>query len=265
MDFALLLVIATAVTGIIWAADSAWRRFGRAVPAAEPAPAGAGPAPAGTLDVIVDYSRSFFPVLLVVLLIRSFLYEPFRIPSSSMMPTLFVGDFIFVNKYDYGLRLPVVNTRILEVGDPKRGDVIVFRLPSDPSINYVKRLVGLPGDTIAYYNNRVYVNGQMMPVTPEGTYMAEGQGPSDHGIEDLAGVRHDVLFMPGRSSRMGTFIVPAGHYFMMGDNRDNSQDSRYDQVGFVPAENLVGRAVRIWMNWDFPAAPKWARIGMGIH
>ncbi|MDP2326200.1 MAG: signal peptidase I [Gammaproteobacteria bacterium] len=263
MDFALILVIATALTGFIWAVDAAWLRPRRLASAAN-----GGPAPA--LDsvpepVVVEYARSFFPILLVVLIIRSFLFEPFRIPSSSMMPTLLIGDFVFVNKYTYGLRLPVLNTEVLDLGTPARGDVVVFRLPADPSINYIKRLVGLPGDSITYLNNQIYVNQQPVSVTLTGPYWGGDQPGSVMGRERLGEHEHDVLFMPGRGSIEGTFIVPEGYYFMMGDNRDNSRDSRYDGVGMIPDGNVVGKAVRIWMNWDFPGMPGWQRIGRGIE
>jgi signal peptidase I len=251
VDFSLILVLATAVSGAIWAVDAAWLGRRRPGGAAEP--------------TVVEYARSFFPVLFVVLLIRSFLFEPFRIPSSSMMPTLLVGDFIFVNKYAYGLRLPVINTKFLDVGEPRRGDVIVFRLPSDPSTNYIKRLVGLPGDTIRYVNKKIYVNDQPVDVTAEGIYFGEDQPGSLLARERLGPVEHQILLLPGQRSAEGTFVVPPGHYFMMGDNRDNSKDSRYDGVGFIPEGNVVGRAVRIWMNWDFPAMPKWNRIGGAVH
>ncbi|MEO8443407.1 MAG: signal peptidase I [Gammaproteobacteria bacterium] len=263
MDFALILVVATAVTGLIWGLDAAWLRPRRLALGAN---SGAAPAAdTGREPVIVEYARSFFPILLAVLLIRSFLFEPFRIPSASMMPTLLVGDFIFVNKYTYGLRLPVLNTEILDLGSPARGDVVVFRLPSDPSVNYIKRLVGLPGDSITYLNNQVFVNRQPVPVEITGPYAAGDQPDSILGREQLGAHDHSVLFMPGRGSLQGTFIVPEGHYFMMGDNRDNSRDSRYDGVGMIPDGNIVGKAVRIWMNWDFPGMPRWRRIGSSIN
>lgn len=247
VDFALILVLATALCGLIWAADAALFRRARGPDAREP--------------TVVEYARSFFPILLLVLVVRSFLFEPFRIPSSSMMPTLLIGDFIFVNKFDYGLRLPVLNIKILDIGQPERGDVIVFRLPSDGSTNYIKRLVGLPGDTIRYVNKRLYVNGELVELEPVGIYRSEEQPDSLLARERLGNVEHAVLLVPGHSSVEGTFVVPPGHFFMMGDNRDNSRDSRYEGVGFVPEENVVGRAVRIWMNWNFPAMPKWSRIG----
>lgn len=247
VDFSRILVVATALSGLIWALDLAWLRRRRAEQSREP--------------VVVEYARSFFPILLLVLVVRSFLFEPFRIPSSSMVPTLLVGDFIFVNKYVYGLRLPVTNTKIVDIGAPRRGDVIVFRLPSEPSTNYIKRLVGLPGDTIRYANKRIYVNDQPVPVTAEGVYDGEGQSGAMVLRERLGDVEHRILLIPGQHSLEGTFVVPPGHFFMMGDNRDNSRDSRYEGVGFIPEDHIVGRAVRIWMNWDFPGLPKWSRIG----
>ena len=180
-----------------------------------------------------------------------------------MVPTLLVGDFIFVNKYQYGLRLPVTNMKIIDLGDPKRGDVVVFKLPTDPSINYIKRLIGLPGDEIIYRNKRLSVNGELVPLVQEGPYGGDPAG-ANRATEQLGQVRHDVLLMPRQLSLEGTFTVPQGHFFMMGDNRDNSRDSRYPGVGFIPEENVVGKAVRIWMNWNFPGAPLWRRIGAPI-
>jgi len=250
-DFALLLVILTFLTGAIWAIDAWVLKPKRPVGATEP--------------VTVEYARSFFPVILLVLLIRSFLFEPFRIPSDSMMPTLLDGDFIFVNKFAYGLRLPVLNTRIVDLGSPQRGDVVVFRKPSDQSTNYIKRLVGLPGDTIEVREKRVYVNGNPLPVEIDGFYQGHGHDGTRIAIERIGEVEHRVLYWPGRDSREGIYVVPAGHFFFMGDNRDNSQDSRYEGVGFVPEGNLVGKAVRIWFNWDGPKGPIWSRIGDAIH
>ncbi|MFQ5634540.1 MAG: signal peptidase I [Gammaproteobacteria bacterium] len=255
VDFSLILVVVTAASGAIWAVDAAFFRSRR--------PQGA----AGEKrqePMIVEYARSFFPVLLVVLIIRSFLFEPFRIPSSSMVPTLLVGDFIFVNKYTYGLRLPVINTKIMDVGEPERGDVIVFKLPSDPGTNYIKRLVGLPGDVVRYRNRRLYINDEMMKLVDAGEYRGEGQEGALLYNETLGTVEHEILLMPGQRSLEGTFRVPQGHYFMMGDNRDNSKDSRYRGVGIIPDDKIVGKAVRIWMNWSFPSMPKWGRIGAAI-
>jgi signal peptidase I len=255
-DFSFVLVVATLVTGAIWAADARYFRPRRLQTAA------GGPA---REPVIVEYARSFFPIILIVLLIRSFLFEPFRIPSDSMMPTLLDGDFIFVNKFTYGLRLPVLNAEFVDLGEPQRGDVVVFRLPSDPSTNYIKRLVGLPGDHVVVRDKRVYVNGEPQPVTLDGVYEGFGYTGDQVARETLGAVQHRVLYDPSRASTDFDGVVPAGHYFFMGDNRDNSRDSRFPEVGFVPAGNVVGKAVRIWLNWNLPNAPLWDRIGNAIH
>jgi signal peptidase I len=256
LDFSLLLVLATGLCGIIWAMDS-WLFANRRRAMAD----GAEP----PLPHLVEYARSFFPILLVVLVIRSFLFEPFRIPSSSMVPTLLVGDFIFVNKYAYGLRLPVLNTKILPIGEPARGDVVVFRLPADPSTNYIKRLVGLPGDTVEYVNKRLYINGEAVEFDVLGPFDDTGDTRAVLARETIGTKQHAVRLVNGQISQEGTYRIPEGYYFMMGDNRDNSQDSRYPAVGLVPEDNLVGKAVRIWMNWDIPKAPKWRRIGSAIQ
>ena len=256
-DFSFVLVVAALVTGLIWAAD-VWYLKPRRLAAA-----GAGAAPAE--PVLVDYARSFFPIILIVLVIRSFLFEPFRIPSDSMMPTLLDGDFIFVNKFTYGLRLPVVNTEIVALGEPARGDVVVFRLPSDPSTNYIKRLVGLPGDHVVVREKRVWINGELQDVTLDGVYEGFGHTGAQVALEQLGAVPHRVLYIPERPSYDFDDVVPPGHYFLMGDNRDNSRDSRFPEVGFVPGELIVGRAVVIWFNWNLPNAPIWSRIGGSIH
>lgn len=258
MDFALILVVATGATGLVWLVDALLLRRRRLARIAAGEIAGE--------SIIVEYSRSFFPVLLLVLLLRSFLFEPFRIPSASMMPTLLTGDFIFVNKFAYGLRLPVLNTKIVEVGEPERGDVVVFRLPSDPSVNYIKRVVGLPGDDVEYdeRRERITINGELIEIESMGPYPDEMR--YQLGQEVLGEHEHEVLLTGNRFGTGGVYHVPEGHYFMMGDNRDNSQDSRFDIVGFVPEENLVGRASRVWMSWRAPSegGPRWNRIGMGI-
>lgn len=250
MDFALILVVLTMFSGIVWGGEIVYRKFFSGSPDAAPSE-----------NTVVEYSRSFFPVLLLVLVVRSFLFEPFRIPSSSMVPTLLIGDFIFVNKFIYGLRLPVLNTKIMDFEEPERGDVMVFRLPSDPSVNYIKRIVGLPGDTVVYRNKRLVINGEPVAIEQVGEVRRSSGGRAILASEKLGNVTHEVLIEPFALSREGRFEVPEGHYFMMGDNRDNSQDSRYPQVGFVPEANIVGKAVRIWMNWDLSAAPRWERIG----
>jgi signal peptidase I len=254
-DFELAMVVASTVTGVVWLLD-------RRLFAPRRLAAGAGPAE----PTLVEYCRSFFPIILLVLFVRSFLYEPFRIPSSSMVPTLLIGDFIFVNKYTYGLRLPVTKSKIVQLGEPERGDVVVFRLPSDPKTNFIKRVVGLPGDVVRYANKQLSINGKSMPLTMESVY--DGAGPEGARLarERLDDTEHEVLLYPGRFGREGEFRVPKGHYFLMGDNRDNSRDSRYDGVGFVPEENLVGRAVAIWLNWNLAGSgPDWTRIGNRIN
>ena len=215
----------------------------------------------------VEYSKSFLPVLLIVLVLRSFVAEPFRIPSGSMMPTLLVGDFILVNKYAYGLRLPVLHLKILDLGQPKRGDVAVFRFPRNPSDDYIKRIVGLPGDHIAYYGKVLYVNGQPMKQIPIGDYTGIGSGIVMSGAqikeEVLEDITHDILIKRDRMNVEDEYIVPPGHYFVLGDNRDNSNDSRF--WGFVPESYLVGKAFMIWLNWDIEGGVfDYKRIGNRI-
>ena len=249
-DFEVALVAAGVVTGLIWLADCLFLRSRRAS-------AGVSKEP-----TLVEYSRSFFPIIVLVLLVRSFLFEPFRIPSSSMMPTLLVGDFIFVSKYSYGLRLPVTRTKVLETNQPERGDVVVFRLPADPKTNYIKRVVGLPGDVVEYRDKRLLINDRPVDLKINGLYDTKNMQGAHLGYEQLGEVEHEILIFPSRFGREGVFRVPEGHYFLMGDNRDNSRDSRYDGVGFVPESNLVGKAVRIWMNWNWSnSGPDWGRIG----
>jgi signal peptidase I len=270
VDFSLMLVVVGAVSGIIWAADQllfARRRKLAAVSAGTPAERVREP-------IAVEYARSFFPVIILVLVIRSFLFEPFRIPSDSMMPTLFDGDFIFVSKYSYGLRLPVANTLVFATGTPQRGDVIVFRLPPNPKINYIKRLVGLPGDRIRVdENNQLYVNDKPMQQTRGPIYTGPKQDLWNYtgvptAFEQLDAKRHQIMFANG-SVKTGEWVVPAAHYFFMGDNRNNSKDSRWldepDAPGFVPAQNLVGKAVRIWLNLDTRDGPLWRRVGNKIE
>ncbi len=269
-DLPTVLVVGTAITGFIWLTDAlffAAKRKARAKDEEQAKP-----------PLIVDYSKSFFPILLIVLILRSFIFEPFRIPSGSMLPTLDIGDFIVVDKNAYGIRLPVLNKKIIDTGSPKRGEVFVFRYPVDPSVDYIKRVIGLPGDVIEYRDKVLYINGKEMKQVPIGRYTGVGGGKRATGelesIEDLDGVKHSIL-----TSEMapnlpygcvvlahGPFKVPEGRYFAMGDNRDNSSDSRC--WGTVPDENLVGRARFIWMNFDtekdgFPI--DWSRIGKAIE
>ncbi|MEQ1581826.1 MAG: signal peptidase I [Steroidobacteraceae bacterium] len=258
VDFSFILVAAALVTGVVWGVYAfAIKPRGQVVVAGQVPPAE---------PVIVEYARSFFPIILIVLVVRSFIFEPFRIPSDSMMPTLLDGDFIFVSKYSYGLKLPVVNTKVVPIGDPQRGDVVVFRLPSDPSINYIKRLVGLPGDRISVRNDQLFINGDRIAIEPDGTYQKEDEYfGAELGLEHLGDVTHNVMYIPGREAADFDGVVPAGHYYFMGDNRDNSRDSRFPEVGFVPEGNLVGKAVRIWLNIKLPSGPVlWSRIGDAI-
>ncbi len=256
IDFSAFFVIALAVVGAIVLADAAILKFKRRKGAA------ASPAPRPWL---VAQARSLLPVILIVLVVRSFLVEPFRIPSASMMPALVDGDFIFVNKFSYGLRLPILNTKILAIGEPQRGDVIVFRLPTNPSVDFIKRLVGLPGDHVVVRDNRVFINGREVPLVPDGTYLGDfGFTGAPLAVERLGASSHVLMFARGRQATDFEATVPAGHYFFMGDNRNDSEDSRFaDVVGFVPEQNLVGRAVRIWMNWR-RGSIDWHRIGMKI-
>jgi signal peptidase I len=266
-DFALLLVVLTGVTGVIWLLDHLFLAGGRKARAQALAQAEGSEAErqqraqeALREPILVEYARSFFPVILIVLLFRSFLAEPFKIPSGSMMPTLLVGDFILVNKFAYGLRLPVLGTKIVAIGEPQRGDVFVFRYPNpehDPrkeGLDYIKRVIGLPGDEITYRNKTLYVNGKEVLQADVGPFVGSGNearrmaGAEIHE-EMLPGAEHQILqssmLLPGRE---GSWRVPAGQYFAMGDNRDNSEDSRY--WGFVPEQNVIGKAFVIWMNWD---------------
>ena len=273
-DFALALVLITAAFFAIWLGDKllfARRRRERA--------AGEGEKPHE--PVLVDYARSFFPVILAVLVFRSFLIEPFRIPSGSMMPTLLVGDFVLVNKFAYGLRLPVTNTRILgalDSGEPQRGDIAVFRYPLNPKEDYIKRIIGLPGDTITVKGEQLFVDGKPVPQTLIGAYRGTDKvsirmqenpmmSPVTLHEEDLAGAKHQILqfgyIEPYNCIGSGgvalsdggcQWTVPAGHYFAMGDNRDDSEDSRF--WGFVPEGNLAGKAFFIWFS-----LADWHRIG----
>ncbi len=272
-DFPALLVGATLFTGIAWAVDAAFLAPKRRRRAASLIQGGAAQ-DSDQVSIIlkeptwIEYCKSFFPVILAVLMLRSFLVEPFRIPSGSMMPTLLVGDFILVNKFTYGIRLPVLNTKVIEVDEPERGDVVVFRYPKDPSVDYIKRVVGLPGDTVRYANKVVYVNGKPAGQVPAGVYLGKGSGVSMSGAskrrEQLGDLQHDILVMPRTPGIEGEYVVGKGEYFVMGDNRDNSNDSRY--WGTVPEGNLVGKAFRIWMNWDGAnGGVDWNRIGMKIQ
>lgn len=244
LDFALILVVVTFLSGILWLIDSLAFAPKRRARAAD--------LDGDAKEVMLrkpywaDLSASVFPVLAVVLVLRSFLYEPFQIPSGSMLPTLKIGDFILVNKYHYGLRTPVGNLKLVDNNDPSRGDVVVFKYPKNPSIYYIKRVVGLPGDEIQYRDKMIYVNGeaqyqeliaQLPPTQPERLLIKE----------TLKDVPHEIYRDVAAGAFDGSWRIPDGQYFVMGDNRDNSNDSRY--WGFVPQELLVGKAVSVWMHW----------------
>jgi signal peptidase I len=290
-NFALILFVLMVITGIIWCLDvfvfaKQRRRAADAALAAFDARTNKLTADGIKVDsnvsrasieqahlrqpTWIEYSGSFFPVIALVFVLRSFLWEPFKIPSSSMVPTLLVGDFILVNKYAYGIRLPIINKKIVDNSDPQRGDVMVFKYPKDMSQDYIKRVIGVPGDTITYENKRLTVNGKPVTYTPLEDYL-DDQHPVYHKqfVENLASVPHRILNTDGkRTLDLGsvenfpgreacdysydkfTCIVPPGNYFMMGDNRDNSADSRY--WGFVPDKNIVGKAIVVWMNFGNP-------------
>jgi signal peptidase I len=269
-DFPLFLVIATFITGFIWLIDALFFASKRRLQTVD----------GGKIKepLLVEYSRSFFPVILAVLVLRSFVVEPFRIPSGSMMPTLLVGDFILVNKFSYGIRLPVLNKKVIEIDLPKRGDVFVFKYPQNPRVDYIKRVIGVPGDVISYGNKTLYVNGEAQVQSHIEVYTGVGSGVRETGAlknsERLGDVEHEILVNPmapdfGYGCQVlmrGPLTVPGGHYFAMGDNRDNSNDSRC--WGLVPEHLLVGKAFAIWMNWDsnrpdFPIT--WGRLGNGIN
>ncbi len=224
----------------------------------------------GQVPLLLDYSKSFFPILLIVIVLRSFVAEPFRIPSGSMIPTLEIGDFILVKKYVYGIKLPVLHNKIIETGTPQRGDVVVFRYPPNPKINYIKRLIGLPGDEIEWtHDKKLIINGKSADYLANGEYQTPDSSGQMVSVAKLKEIlpdtkAHELIVFPG-FSRAGKWKVPEGHYFMMGDNRDNSSDSRFWK--FVPEKNLVGKASLVWMHWDWTDGGdgfKASRIGSAV-
>ncbi len=284
-DIALVLVVLTFASGLVWIMDKVlWEKQRLAKQQAEINSKGKDISDqerdALLADpIIVDYAKSLFPVFFIVLILRSFIFEPFRIPSQSMMSNLWVGDFILVNKFSYGVRLPVLNTEIFDSGKPKNGDVAVFRYPVNPAINFIKRVIGVPGDHVVYRNKLLYINDKPMLQQELGSYKGMGSGTKMNGAslkkEDLLGVKHDILLVPGKPDLSHMYVpefynngyidlvVPEGHYFVMGDNRDESHDSRF--WGLVPEANLVGKAFMIWFNWDVGQGLYWERIGTSIE
>jgi signal peptidase I len=305
LDFSLVLLTLSVGTGLVWLIDHLVFRRRREAAAAAAKPQPVVLAEPGT----VDYARSFFPVAFIVLVVRAFIFEPFRIPSDSMMPTLLDGDFIVVNKYAYGLRWPVINRKFIDIGEPQRGDVVVFRYPPNPNVNYIKRLVGLPGDRIEVRDDQLIINGEAIEMKPLGRYTdgcyvdmrlsEEKLGEHTHQVlscRSETGLAGPYALGPGEpppicdrkqfrkmysarvcretppeagrdlaDSRFPFDVVPEGHYVMIGDNRDNSEDSR--GWGLVPEQNLVGKATRIWFNFDLQRdkVVNWSRIGDGIQ
>ena len=220
------------------------------------------------MPLLVEYSRSFFPVILAVFLLRAFVVEPFRIPSGSMLPSLFIGDFILVSKSSYGVKLPVLKRQIIPISTPERGDVMVFRFPRDPKTNFIKRVIGAPGDVVSYHNKRLSINGQPLPL--ESVELVDWPSKDQDKriktfLEGIGEENHTIMIDSRRSSSSIRVKVPAGHYFVMGDNRDHSNDSRY--WGFVPEEFVVGKAFFIWFSWDSAGGGgvNWARIGNVIE
>lgn len=253
INIPLILFLLVALSGAIWLIDSLFfarrRKQRTAVDTQVKDP------------VAVEYAKSLFPLLAIVFVLRSFLVEPFQIPSSSMVPTLEVGDFIAVNKFAYGIRLPILRQKVVDVGEPKRGDVMVFFPPHENDTYFIKRVIGLPGDTLRLENNQLYLNGKAVPQT-----LIEALPPGDPQVEilweDIGGHTHlmakDVI--PGPLGSFPTIVVPEGHYFMMGDNRDRSADSR--AWGFVPERDIVGKAFAIWMHWEkLFSLPSFGRAG----
>lgn len=274
IDFPLILVILVFGSGLIWMLDAIFlapgrRRAMHGLQSKYPQWDEEGSVEAhkyqeqvaetASEPVVVEYAKSFFPVLLVVFVLRSFLVEPFQIPSSSMVPTLQVGDYILVNKYTYGIRLPVLRTKVLALNEPQRGDVMVFFPPHMNDTYFIKRVVGLPGDTVTYRNKALYVNGE--PLEREAlAELPQGNSRYEIGLEVLGDANHLMQVDAMRPARDFSLVVKPGHYFMMGDNRDNSSDSRV--WGQVPEKDIVGKAFAIWMHWDsLFSIPSFSRVG----
>ena len=280
MDFALILFIALVLTGVVALWD---RLLGARKRTASAATGRSVVSDTGELvtkekvgpSIIVEYARAFFPVILLVFVLRSFVVEPFRIPSGSMLPTLYIGDFILVDKFRYGIRLPIVNLRIFPTGAPRRGEVMVFRYPHDDSINFIKRVIGLPGDEIVYDQKRLFINGTEVQQVKSDSYQLETSRQELYVIEfsEVVGAStHSILNDRGRTSRTMTISVPEGSYFVMGDNRNNSRDSRFWM--YLPKETIIGRASMVWLTCEEklsfipflcdPTTIRWSRMGYFI-
>jgi signal peptidase I len=276
IDFPLILVILVFGSGFVWLADSLllaparqrkmeelqakfpkWEQDGSAHQTSYMAAVASSAAE----PVLVEYSRSFFPVLAVVFVLRSFLVEPFQIPSASMVPTLAVGDYILVNKFTYGIRLPVVRTKVFDINSPERGDVMVFFPPHKNDTYFIKRVIGLPGDTITYRNKQLFVNGEAVPMDSLAVVPDPARRTRIETLQEQMGeADHLIQWDHRRPGQDISVVVKPGHYFMMGDNRDNSLDSR--SWGQVPERDIVGKAFAIWMHWDsFTSIPSFDRVG----
>ncbi len=260
MDFSVVLAIGAIVCAIIWAVDMLFFKKKRAMYAIPGSDEAHEPK-------IVEYAKSFFPILLIVFFLRSFLAEPFRIPSGSMKPTLLTGDFVLVNKFAYGIRLPLFGTKLMAKGNPQRGDVLVFRYPVNTKINFIKRVIALPGDNVKYKDKTLYINDKEMPKA----FQEQVNDWNDYGYEQslklftekLNGIEHAVYIDPQRPNQSVEITVPEGHYFVMGDNRDNSDDSR--SWGFVADELIIGKGAYVWMSWNSQSKDvRWKRIGNKI-
>lgn len=260
----LILLALTLFSGVVVLVDALfmWRRRSRL---------GAGSTKRSELPVVIDYARSFFPILLAVLLIRSFIAQPFRVPTGSLSPTILPGDMIFVTQYNYGIRFPVWNTLLKSVGHPQRGEIALFNFPVNPAVPFVKRVVGVPGDHISYINKVLYINGKECKQTLVGDAVDYNGDDATLAVkvyqENLLGVVHKIYRAPSRPAlNFYDVVVPVGHYMMVGDNRDNSDDSR--GWGFVSEDDFIGQAHLIWMSWDSHAdwlhKIRWNRIGLGL-
>ena len=269
VDFTAVLAVLSIITGVIWGAYVIYNKVKKKDVPDLPTQMSAEQSDADDKEkkrsepLLVEFSRFLFPVFVIVLVVRGFLVEPFQIPSGSMLSTLEAGDYILVNKFSYGLRSPLGYYKLIDLGSPQRGDVIVFRYPENPKIDYIKRVVGLPGDKIAYKDKIIYINDNPVKVKPLGRY--EKDPRYLELSEELGEVTHNILNVPGvNMGPPAEVVVPEGHYFVLGDNRDNSRDSRF--WGFVPDENLKGRAFMIWLHkkeGEWPS--QWSRIGTIIE